>query len=169
MIRKLRRNITCWQDFRLFYRIFALITMLPALIKWHTLPCLLARLTPENKNSSTAPGTDQTEAKIIKYTDFILGWNIGVWKQTCLKRSLVLYHFLRGIGMPVQICFGIRLPFAEGKDVHGQLEGHAWLLYHKDLFLEIEPEMTATYTETYRYPMPHWTNRYTGRLGTVTQ
>lgn len=163
MIAKIRRNITSWQDIRLFYQVFLLITVLPILIKGHTLPGLLNRLTPASRKRAVDPKVDDTRKKIVKYTDFILGWNFGVWKQTCLKRSLVLYHFLRSIGMQLQICFGIRLPAAkDSQAAHGQLEGHAWLLYQKDLFLEIDPDMARTYMETYRYPRCDLQNRCAG-------
>jgi len=153
----------------LLYRIFALITILPVLIKWHTLPGLLDRLTPANEKGSATPGTNWTEKKIITYTDFILGWGFGVWKQTCLKRSLVLFHFLRKIGMPIQICFGIRLPSVDEKNDQGHLEGHAWLRYREDIFLEVDPEMTVSFTETYRYPKPQESTRYAWQFGPVTQ
>lgn len=154
MIAKVKRNITSWWDIWLFYRVFALITVLPILIKWHTLPGLLKQLTPSSRKPIRVFDVDEVRNKTIKYTDFILGWRLGVWKLTCLKRSLVLYHFLRTFGMPVQICFGIRFPQPSGRQAdHGHLEGHAWLHYKGNLFLEIDPGMTCTYKETYRYPV----------------
>jgi hypothetical protein len=66
--------------------------------------------------------------------------------------------FLRTTGMSVQICFGIRLPASPGRQLdHGDLEGHAWLRYKEDLFLENDPDMTRTYKETYRHPV-HFQN-----------
>jgi hypothetical protein len=163
MIAKLKRNISSWQDVWLFYQVLFLITVLPILIKCHTLPGLLNRLTPSSKKSKVVLDVDETRKKIIKYTDFVLGWRFGVWKLTCLKRSLVLYHLLRATGMSVQICFGIRLPDSTDRQFdHGHLEGHAWLRYNEDLFLEIDPDMTRTYKETYRYPVDHRQPRWNG-------
>ena len=154
MISKFKRNITSWRDVLLFYRVLGLITVLPLLVKSHTLPGLMNRLTPKNKGSSQGIATDRHKTKIVKYTDFILGWGVGVWNKTCLKRSLVLYHFLRNLGLPVYICFGVRISrSAKQQDCHGQLEGHAWLWYEGDLFLETDPQMTRTYMETYRFPL----------------
>lgn len=154
MIAKAKRNITSWQDIWLFYRVLFLITVLPILIKWHTLPGLLKRLTPSSRQPIRFSDVDEARSKTIKYTDFILGWRFGVWKLTCLRRSLVLYHFLRTFGMPIQICFGIRFPQTSGRQPeHGHLEGHAWLRYKSTLLLEIDPAMTYTYKETYRYPV----------------
>lgn len=156
MIAKATRNITSWQDLWLLYRVFFLITVLPLLIKWHTLPALLKRLTPAPGQAYGDADIDEKRRKIVKYTDFILGWGVGVWRLTCLKRSLALYHFLSALGMPVQICFGIRLPKTSGDQAApGQLEGHAWLQYQDALYLEIDPDMTRTYRETYRYPVHH--------------
>lgn len=154
MTKKIRQNFDSWRDVLLFYRVLSLITFLPILVKWHTLPGLMNRLTPLNIQTLKHSAADLSEAKIVKFTDFILGWGVGVWKRTCLKRSLVLYHFLRDVGMPVHICFGVRIPATTGKQAtHGRLEGHAWLLHEGSIFLENDPDMTLTYRETYRFPV----------------
>ncbi len=156
MIKKIRQNFNSWRDVLLFSRVLGLITILPILVKWHTLPRLMNRLTPLNIQTLKHSAADLTKAKIVTYTDFILSWGVGVWKRTCLKRSLVLYHFLRDVGMPVYICFGVRIPASAGKiAAHGRLEGHAWLLHEGGIFLENDPDMTRTYKETYRFPVMH--------------
>ena len=153
MIAKFKRNIASWNDFKLFYRVFLLISVLPVLIKWHTLPGLLNHLAPSGREPVEDPSFSDSQKKIVKYTDFILGWGVGVWNRTCLKRSLVLFYFLSRIGMPIQICFGIRIPTDEnGQVTPGILEGHAWLEYKNLFFLEVDPDMTRTYKETYRFP-----------------
>lgn len=163
MIKKIRRNVNSWRDVLLFYRVLSLITVLPILVKWNTLPRLMNRLTPLKIKTLKHSAADLTSAKIVKYTDFILGWGVGVWKRTCLKRSLVLYHFLRDVGMPVYVCFGVRIPVAAGKQAaHGRLEGHAWLLHEGGIFLENDPVMTRTYMETYRFPVMNPQDRYGG-------
>jgi hypothetical protein len=52
------------------------------------------------------------------------------------KRYLVLYHFLGRSGIRVHVCFGMRykeeLTTLDAK----RLEGHAWLLYNGNVFLE---------------------------------
>ena len=163
MIKKIRQNFDSWREVLLFYRVLSLITVLPILVKWNTLPRLMNRLTPLNILTLKHSAADLTSAKIVKYTDFILGWGVGVWKRTCLKRSLVLYHFLRDVGMPVHICFGVRIPAAAGKQAaHGRLEGHAWLLHEGGIFLENDPDMTRTYMETYRFPVMNQEDRCGG-------
>jgi hypothetical protein len=157
MINKFKKNIHTWRDVCLFFRILRLITVLPVLIKYHTLPGLLTRLTPSNQAPSMFKTAESPALeKIVKYTDFILGRGIGAWKRTCLTRSLVLYHFLWGSGVPVEISFGVRLP--KSSDLHairGRLEGHAWLRYDGSPFLESDPDMALTYAETYRFPLPN--------------
>ena len=160
MIKKMRQNFNSWRDVLLFYRVLGLITFMPILVKWNTLPRLMNQLTPLNIRTPNHSTADLTIAKIIKYTDFILGWEVGVWKRTCLKRSLVLYHFLRHVGMPVHICFGVRVPQTAGKqEALSRLEGHAWLMHEGGLFLENDPDMTRTYMETYRFPVPYQEDR----------
>jgi hypothetical protein len=163
MIKKIKRNVNSWRDVLLFYRVLSLITVLPILVKWNTLPRLMNRLTPLNIHTLKHSATDLTSAKIVKYTDFILGWGVGVWKRTCLKRSLVLYHFFRDAGMPVFVCFGVRIPaLAKKQAAHGRLEGHAWLLHEGGIFLENDPDMTRTYMETYRFPVMNQEDRCVG-------
>lgn len=92
-------------------------------------------------------------SRIVKFTDYILSRNLWIYRGTCLKRSLVLYHFLRKSGINVHLCFGVRhngrLPDREAEK---KLEGHAWLLYRGEIFLERNAAMTRTYAVTYCYP-----------------
>jgi hypothetical protein len=97
---------------------------------------------------------EQAKDTIIKYTDYLLSRNFFVYKSTCLRRSLVLFYFLRRIGIDVHICFGVRqkknLIDTEAKQ---ELEGHAWLMYNGNMFQEKNTNMTKTYTKTYCYPV----------------
>ena len=47
----------------------------------------------------------------------------GVYKATCLRRSLLLWWFLRKAGIPSKIRFGVR-------KWDGTLEAHAWVECH---------------------------------------
>ena len=44
----------------------------------------------------------------------------GLYKATCLRRSLLVWWFLRGQGIQSRICFGVR-------KMDRQLEAHAWV------------------------------------------
>ncbi len=61
----------------------------------------------------------------------------------CMKRSLILFHFLRKAGQEARIVFGV---VKEG----GRLEGHAWVTVNGEPFAEEGP--VDRYTVTYAYP-----------------
>ena len=46
----------------------------------------------------------------------------GLYKATCLRRSILVWWFLRGQGIQGSICFGVRM------NDH-KLEAHAWVEY----------------------------------------
>jgi hypothetical protein len=151
--KKVRSNFNSLGEVLLFVRIFLLATILPLLIKHLTIPRLLKLLTPQNSNSGRISGPDEIIDKIEKYTLYILSRDFWIYRNICLKRSLVLYHFLREYGIHVTLCFGVRYnnegPHgAEGK----KMEGHAWLLHNGDIFLEKNAEETKKYKMTYCYP-----------------
>jgi len=72
-------------------------------------------------------GKDKLEVVVV-FTDYILH-NIGLVRNTCLNRSLVLFHFLNRMGEDVVIHFGVR---KEDK----LLKGHGWLAKGGRPFLE---------------------------------
>ena len=47
----------------------------------------------------------------------------GLYKATCLRKSLLVWWFLRREGLPGQLCFGVRM-------FHSKLEAHAWVEYN---------------------------------------
>ena len=47
----------------------------------------------------------------------------GLYKASCLRRSLVVWWFLRKAGIQSQICFGVRV-------FKSQLRAHAWVEYN---------------------------------------
>jgi len=129
------------------------VTILPSLLKLLSLPRLMKVLTPGDLKVYKNLDSEMAKEKVVKFTDYILSRNFWIYKTKCLKRSLVLYHFLRKSGISVHICFGVRyneeLPDREAKK---KLEGHAWLLYNGYIFLEKNIEMTKTYRVTYCFP-----------------
>ena len=46
----------------------------------------------------------------------------GLYRATCLRRSLLFWWFLRGRGIQSRVCFGVR-------KMDHQLEAHAWVEY----------------------------------------
>ena len=148
-VRKIRANFNSFENVELFIQIFILLTVLPLLIKLLSLPRLMKLLTPNDVKVLNNQDSKSIKEKVVKYTGYILSRNFWIYKAICWKRALVLYHFLRKAGVNVQICFGVRLPNIEAKD---ELEGHAWLIYNGEIFLERDIEMTKTYKATYSYP-----------------
>jgi len=151
-LRKIRTNFGSFQEVLIFVRIFSLVTILPVMLRSLSLPGLMKMLTPLHAKFHRTPDMEEDRNNIVRFTDYILGLNFWIYRTTCLRRSLVLYHFLRLAGFDVKICFGIRyngnLPDREIK----KLEGHAWLLYNGNIYLEKNAEAAGTYKVTYSFP-----------------
>ena len=114
------------KDLLLLLHIAALAFLLPVLLRWVKLPTLLKVLKPWNR---VAPvGREQVD-KIVRFTNFIVGKGFA-GKRACLKRSLLLYHFLKRAGVNVEMNFGIRK--------EKELIGHSWLTYQGRLYLDDE-------------------------------
>ena len=110
-------------------------------------------LAPRNLRVCQNKDMENRKDKVVKFTDYILRHNLWTDKNTCLRRSLVLYHFLRKLGINVFVCFGVRYnERLSDREAKKKLEGHAWLLYHGDIFLERNAEVAKTYTMTYCFP-----------------
>lgn len=153
MIEKFNKNFRSFGDLWLFMRIFGLITLLPVMVKFLSIPTLLKTLTPGGKKFSLNLDVDSIIEKMVKYTDYILGYNRLVYKNTCLKRSLVLYHFLRNYGIEVHICLGVKKGESlGGADSEKILQGHAWLTYDGNTFLEKNALETQNFKTTFCFP-----------------
>ena len=153
IVRKIRSNFSSFEEVQLFIQIFLLVTILPPLVKLLSVPRLMKVLTPRDLKVYKNLDPETAKEKVVKFTDYVLGRNFWIYKTKCLKRSLVLYHFLRKLGIDVQICFGVRYnEDIPDREVEKKLEGHAWLLYNGNIFLERNIEVTKTYKVTYRFP-----------------
>ena len=118
-----------------------------------SLPKLMNLLTPQALKLRTDLGPERSKDKIVKFTDYVLSHNFWIYRSTCLKRSLVLYHFLRRFGINVHVCFGVKYnEKAPDEEEKKKLEGHAWLLYKGNIFLEKKADPTKTYRITYSFP-----------------
>ena len=152
-VRKIRENFSSVRDVLLFMRILNLIAVLPAMLRFLSIPRLMKVLTPLGTTNFGKPFDDKDRDRIVKYTDYIQGRNFLMFKSTCLRRSLVLYHFLRRAGVNVQICFGVRYKGELQKEEFSrELEGHAWLLYKGEIFLERNAGIVNEYAVTCRFP-----------------
>ena len=87
--------------------------------------------------------------RIARLAGLILRRDLWIYRPNCLKRSLLLYHFLRRAGYDVQFCMGVR-PGKQAADE--RLDGHAWLEYRGAPFQEPLEREIPSYAVTYRFP-----------------
>ena len=131
-------------DLWLLLRILALATVLPLLLRTLSLSRLLRWLTPR-------PGAEPTQPqRVARLVQRVLGLNRWVYRPNCLKRSLLLFHFLGNSGDDVRLCLGVRSP----GPLHAgaTLDGHAWLEVGGAPYLEPQAAAIGSYRVTYRYP-----------------
>lgn len=104
-------------DAYIFTRVLYLIVKICVMLYIKPISEVLKLVTP--KSSSKLKRWDMS--KVIRCVDFFFIWPIPPFHPgLCLKRSLVLYKFLRENGIEVKINIGIK---KETKNIHG----HAWL------------------------------------------
>jgi Uncharacterised nucleotidyltransferase/Transglutaminase-like superfamily len=149
--RKLRDNFDSPQDILLFGRIFLLITVLPLMVKFLPLPRLMKFLS-RNTSGAGIGNTEDYRNRIIRFTDYLLARNFWIYRKTCLRRALVLYHFLCPTLTDFGICFGVRERRDASGDKPRNLDGHAWLVHKGEVFLEEKPDVAKKYIVTYRFP-----------------
>ena len=152
-MKKIRENFSSFEDVWFFTQIFFLVTLLPVMLKLFSLPRLMKMFTPRDLKVYESFDIEELKCKVIKFTDYVLSRKYVKGKNICLRRSLVLYYFLRKLGNNVTICFGVRYNEMQPlSSTQKKLEGHAWLLYHGEIFLERNAEATKTYKMTYSFP-----------------
>ena len=125
-----------------------ILVFLQVIILWSTLPILLffplehvlQLLTP----SPRLPSRPVSSSKIILLVNYWFRLTRIIARNSCLKRSLVLYHLLNRNGIPVRICIGI-------KKENGHLIGHSWI-ESKDGSIE-ENRDVDDFVVMYTYPV----------------
>ena len=137
-------------DVSTFLAMAAWIALLPLLQRCLSLPKLLALLTPQAGSKPTDP---VAPFKLQRHVDRLLRTRIGPYQPNCLKRSLVLYRFLRKAGYEVTLCLGVQKADAcPTADTTGSFSGHAWLTQSGEPFLESNPAGLERFAVTFRYP-----------------
>lgn len=107
----------------------ALCRQLPDLLE-QPLPQAMLLLTPSS--ASGQPPIDETTTRRLADLAAVLERNVSLGH--CLRRSLIRYHYLRQLGLPVTVKFGARKE-SDARDE--EIVGHAWLTladtpYHED-------------------------------------
>jgi len=127
------------EDLWLLLRIAAWSSFLPPLLRWMELPTLLRLLEPRIRRTPAAP---EEIDKIVNLTNTVLKRNILAGTRTCLKRSLLLFHFLGKAGKETVIHFGV--------NPQNGFTGHSWLTSAGQVFLE-DAEDVAEFGEVYSW------------------
>ncbi len=96
------------------------------------------------KKYTGAPLSKHDIYKLVSYVDFILNLNNPVLKKTCLKRSLVLYRFLRYYNSSVDFKIGVH-------NNQANILGHSWLTLNGKIFADSENKV-KDFKLIYNYP-----------------
>ena len=111
----------------LILRITVFLTALPALIRLKSIQDVVRTITPEKTGEIRSP---LTLDRVLYLCDRVLRiFQRHRYKYSCLKRSLLLYHFLRYYQFAVVINFGV-------KWMDAGLTGHSWLTLDNEPYLE---------------------------------
>ena len=130
--------------FILFIRIGLWVYIVPLLYKILSLPVLMKLLTPQKETVDKLTPELLSKCEIIhKYCTRILREDPDNMGKMCLRRSLVVYRFLRLYGVPAVFYVGVR------KEGEG-LVGHAWIEINDEHFMNRESHVK--YFVTFSYP-----------------
>ena len=138
-------------DFITFLAIGAALLRAPRTLARRGLPRTLAKL---DARSGPRLGSRADQVAVIARAQR-LAFYADVWLRRlglanpCLRRTLVLFGWLRRAGLPVRFCLGVWAGPALSAD--DALDGHAWLELHGQPFLERPPLLDDQVT-TFRNP-----------------
>ncbi|MBN1913021.1 MAG: lasso peptide biosynthesis B2 protein [Candidatus Omnitrophica bacterium] len=127
------------KDIALFFNILYYVLILPFWLYKKDLPEVLRLMTPRAVNKEYSP------KKVIFYGLFWTSLRIPTFFNHCLRRSLVLFRFLREAGVEVTIIIGVQI------NKKGRLKGHSWLMHNGRPFLN-EPSVADRFKVIYAYP-----------------
>ncbi|MDZ7859133.1 MAG: lasso peptide biosynthesis B2 protein [Candidatus Krumholzibacteriota bacterium] len=111
----------------LVLHIFSFMLILPFMIKIFKIHKLVSIITPGKTHYPDNSLTLERVIYLCRRIQLILT-KIGI-KYSCLKRSLLLFRFLRYYGQPVIINFGVKWE-------DGNLTGHSWLSLNGKPYME---------------------------------
>jgi hypothetical protein len=127
----------------LFCRVAAWTLSTPLLFKALPLPAFMKIVTPRPRTPGSLPENRERFELINTYITVILKRNPDNIGRMCLRRSLVLYRYIRLSGVPAQFCLGVK------KDQDG-LIGHAWVEIDGNHYLDYQED--KEYFVTFSYP-----------------
>jgi hypothetical protein len=136
-IRRFRKNIHSPADLALLFRLGTWLALEPFLIRFLSLPRLLAWHTPARPLLPS-----HRRARLRIFTQFLLSDRVDLFERTCLKRSLLLYRYLHGEPNPPRFHLGVR-------SKNGRLQGHSWVTLGG---APLDPGEDQGYAVTFAYP-----------------
>jgi Transglutaminase-like superfamily len=123
----------------LILRMAAWVSILSLLVKFQPLPRALQMISVTPSQDSRDSSID-TERKLARAIDLLLGTNLLIFKPICWKRAAILHRYLALHGTATRIVFGIR------KTADGGVDGHAWLeIAGKPVMETTVPDYKVTY------------------------
>lgn len=126
----------------LILRMAAWVSILSLLVKLQPLPRALQMVSLSTPRDFCDPSIE-TERKLARAIDLLLGVNLLVFKPICWKRAAILHRYLALHGIATRIVFGVR------KGAQGEVDGHAWLEIAGKPILETK---APNYKVTYSFP-----------------
>jgi hypothetical protein len=149
-----------WWNISLASRVTGLLCLLPVLEKSHTLPALLARLTPVRCGEKIPAALVMERAVgLVLRLCHRRPFRSALFPQACLRQSLALYHALTYVGFPVEFHLAVR---KQGQE----LIAHSWVtLSGKPVAEKTIPDVMKL---VYSYPTKANSNQVMngGRYGT---
>ena len=139
----LRRSLARPANLWLFFRVAAWALTIPVLFRLLSLPTLMRLISPKMPDRSPDAKCLDKAHLVNSYIAVILRQNPDNIGRMCLKRSLVLYRFLRLEKCPARFLVGVRKE-------EGKLVGHSWIEVDGERFLDSQPDQT--YIVTYSFP-----------------
>ena len=116
---------------------------LPALLRVHTMPTLLERLTVGKKEKARPAVNVNDAVGVVTRIANLRPFRSRVFPKLCLRQSLALYRTLTQMGYPVEIHFGVR-------KVDNSLSGHSWVTLGGRAVADTAP--TGIFKAVYSYP-----------------
>jgi hypothetical protein len=153
-------------EWPLLFRIALFVLVLPLAIRAFKIQRLMEKVTP---NSQRRPSDSLTPDRIMYLCERMLRLFQGIgYKYSCMRRSIVLYHFLRSYGVPVTIHFGAKWddggqvgrgatgndlrPAGHGAATNGAcLAGHSWVTLDENVLLD-SPDNVARFSLFFSFP-----------------
>jgi hypothetical protein len=120
----------------------AWVSVLSLLVKFQPLPRALKMVSVRAPRDSRSPSIE-TERKLARAVDLLLGTDLLIFKPICWKRAAILHRYLALNGIATRIMFGVR------KAADGAVDGHAWLEIAGEPILETT---APNYKVTYAFP-----------------